>query len=111
MGLSFVVPARNTLKISRWPPRGGPLRRPQMPPLQGDAHTHRLDAQGLPRCPRNLLRRTEWPNVFISYGPWPDRDTVARWRSSDDFKSHLLAISETLERFEPLLLEHLATKR
>lgn len=58
-----------------------------------------------------LLRDTERPNVFISFGPWPDKETVARWRASDDFQKHLAAIRETLERFQPLLLEHVATKR
>ncbi len=67
--------------------------------------------KAFPGAHGTLLRDTERPNVFISYGPWPDRDTVARWRSSNDFKSHLAAISETLEGFEPLVLEHVATKR
>lgn len=58
-----------------------------------------------------LLRDSERPNVFISFGPWPDKETVARWRASDDFQKHLAAIRETLERFEPMLLEHVATKR
>lgn len=58
-----------------------------------------------------LLRDTERPNVFISFGPWPDKEAAARWRASDGFQEHLAAIRETLERFEPLLLEHVATKR
>ena len=58
-----------------------------------------------------LLRDTERPNVFISFGPWRDKDTAARWRASDDFQVHLATIRATLERFEPLLLEHVATKR
>ena len=58
-----------------------------------------------------LLRDTERPNVFISFGPWPDRDTVARWRGSDGFRTHLAAIQDTLESFDPLQLEHVVTKR
>ncbi len=58
-----------------------------------------------------LLRDTERRNVFISFGPWPDRDTATRWRASGDFQTHLAAIQETLERFDPMLLEHVATKR
>lgn len=58
-----------------------------------------------------LLRDTERPNVFISFGPWPDRETAARWRASDEFQERLAAIRETLERFEPMLLEHVVSKR
>jgi heme-degrading monooxygenase HmoA len=66
--------------------------------------------RAFPGAHGTLLRDTERPNVFISFGPWPDRDTAARWRASADFQTHLAAIRETLERFDPLLLEHVATK-
>ena len=49
--------------------------------------------------------------MFISFGPWPDKETVARWRASSGFQDHLAVIRETLERFEPLLLEHVVTKQ
>ena len=57
-----------------------------------------------------LLRDTERPNVFISFGRWPNRETAGRWRASAEFQGHVTAIGETLELFEPLLLEHVATK-
>ena len=66
--------------------------------------------EAFPGARGTLLRDTERANVFISFGPWPDRDTAARWRGADDFRRHLAAITETLERFDPLLLEHVATK-
>ncbi|MCA1708153.1 MAG: hypothetical protein LC808_34715 [Actinobacteria bacterium] len=65
--------------------------------------------RAFPGAHGTLLRDTERPNV--SCGPWPDRDAVARWRAAEDLRTNLAAIRETLERFEPLLLEHVATKR
>lgn len=64
-----------------------------------------------PGAQGTLLRDVERTNVFISFGPWPDRDTAVRWRASDEFQTRLATIRETLERFEPVLLEHVATKR
>jgi antibiotic biosynthesis monooxygenase (ABM) superfamily enzyme len=57
-----------------------------------------------------LLRDSQRPNVFISFGPWPDSETATRWRSSEEFRGHLDRIMETLQRFEPLLLVHVTTK-
>ena len=57
-----------------------------------------------------LLRDTERPNVFISFGPWPDCEAAARWRASTEFQDHVAAIRETLELFEPLLLETVTSK-
>lgn len=48
-----------------------------------------------------VLRDTKEANVFISFGPWPARDAVARWRGSDDFQNYFAAIRQTLERFRP----------
>ena len=66
--------------------------------------------KAFPGARGTLLRDTERPNVFISFGPWPDRETAARWRASEEFQEHVAAIKETLELFEPLLLEPVATK-
>lgn len=57
-----------------------------------------------------LLRDTARPNVFISFGPWTDRETAARWRASPEFQKRVAAITETLELFEPLLLEPVTSK-
>ena len=57
-----------------------------------------------------MLREAERPNVFISFGPWPDRETTVRWRASEEFQRHVAAIGETLELFQPLLLEPVASK-
>ena len=43
--------------------------------------------QGVSGGPGTLLRDTERPNVFIRFGPCPDRDTAARWRASDEFQT------------------------
>ncbi len=63
-----------------------------------------------PAARGTLARDLERPNVFLSFGPWPDRETAARWRGSEEFQIHLAAIRETLEHFEPLLLEQVAIK-
>lgn len=66
--------------------------------------------KAFPGARGTLLRDTDRPNVFISFGPWPDQDTAARWRASAEFHQHVAAIKETLELFEPVLLEPVATK-
>ena len=66
--------------------------------------------KAFPGARGTLLRDTERPNVFISFGPWPNRDTAVRWRASPEFQKNLAAIRETLELFEPLLLEPVTTK-
>ena len=66
--------------------------------------------KAFPGARGTLLRDMERPNVFISFGPWPDRETAARWRASEEFQRHVAAIRETLELFQPLLLELVATK-
>ena len=66
--------------------------------------------KAFPGARGTLLRDTERPNVFISFGPGPDRETAARWRASAEFQKHVAAMRETLELFQPLLLEHVATK-
>jgi len=64
-----------------------------------------------PGARATLLRDAERPNVFISFGPWPDSETVARWRASPEFQEHLDTIRETLASFEARSLEHVATKQ
>ncbi|HVM09847.1 MAG TPA: antibiotic biosynthesis monooxygenase [Acidimicrobiales bacterium] len=58
-----------------------------------------------PSARGRLLRDVERPHVFISFGPWPDRETALRWRGSSEFQEHLAAIRATLHSFEPLMME------
>lgn len=48
-----------------------------------------------------LLRDTTRPNVFYSFGPWPDEQTIERWRDSDGFQEHLSRIRDLVDAFEP----------
>lgn len=57
-----------------------------------------------------LLRSTEEPNVFVSFGPWADADQAARWRSAPGFGERMAVIQPLLERFEPQLLSFVMTK-
>ena len=52
-----------------------------------------------------LLRDREHPNVFVSFGRWPDLDAVERFRSSKAFREGVPAMQELLERFEPRTLD------
>lgn len=52
-----------------------------------------------------LVRDRDDPNVFLSFGPWPDAVTAAAWRSHPEFQAHVGRIRESLESFEPRLLD------
>lgn len=56
-----------------------------------------------------LLRDTETPQMFYSFGPWPDVETIERWRESEGFKQRIAAIRPLLKEFEPHLLHEAAS--
>jgi quinol monooxygenase YgiN len=58
----------------------------------------------VPEAP-TLLRVHDRPNVFISFGPWPDDAAVERFRSSAAFTEGVAAIQPLLEQFEPTTLD------
>jgi quinol monooxygenase YgiN len=55
-----------------------------------------------------LLRDQEHPNVFFSFGPWSDLETVGRWRGSEGFKQGVARMRQFLESFEPYTLDPVA---
>jgi quinol monooxygenase YgiN len=55
-----------------------------------------------------LLRDRDQPNVFFSFGPWPDLETVGRWRGSDGFQQRISTIRGLLESFEAHTLDPVA---
>jgi quinol monooxygenase YgiN len=55
--------------------------------------------------PPSLLRDRERPNVFVTFGPWPDDRAVERFRSSAAFREGVAAMSDLLESFEPRTLD------
>jgi hypothetical protein len=50
-----------------------------------------------------LLRDREHPNVFRSFGPWPDLETVGRFRA--EIESRIGEMNDLLERFETFTLD------
>jgi quinol monooxygenase YgiN len=58
-----------------------------------------------PTAQGTLLRDQQQPNVFFSFGPWPDLETVERWRGSEGFKQSSSRMRAFLESFEPHTLD------
>ncbi|WP_412537881.1 antibiotic biosynthesis monooxygenase [Longispora sp. K20-0274] len=48
-----------------------------------------------------LLRDRADPQHFVSFGAWPDAETVARWRASREFGEHVERLKEHLDGFVP----------
>jgi hypothetical protein len=50
-----------------------------------------------------LLRDRDRPNLFRSFGPWPDLETIERFRT--EIGPHVGAMSDMLENFETFTLD------
>jgi heme-degrading monooxygenase HmoA len=61
-------------------------------------------AEGLAASAK-LLRDVDDPSRFISFGPWETLEAIRRWRTLEGFQSHVAALSEVVEDFEPRTLE------
>jgi heme-degrading monooxygenase HmoA len=48
-----------------------------------------------------LLRDRDDPLRYVSFGPWPSVEIVARWRAHPEFQAHLKRIMKSVARFEP----------
>jgi heme-degrading monooxygenase HmoA len=48
-----------------------------------------------------LLRDRDAPTQFISFGSWPDEQTVAQWRGQPEFGAHVADLNQHLEDFRP----------
>jgi quinol monooxygenase YgiN len=59
----------------------------------------------IPLSSATLLRDRERPNVFITFGPWPDVEAVERVRASAAFREGVGGMQEILESFEPQTLD------
>ncbi|MFD1078344.1 putative quinol monooxygenase [Longispora fulva] len=49
----------------------------------------------------HLLRDQADPQHYISFGGWPDADTLARWRSSPQFGEHVGRLRAHVDGFVP----------
>jgi quinol monooxygenase YgiN len=56
-----------------------------------------------------LLQDESNPQRFISFGPWKDKETVERWRNTDEFKAFREKVKPLLESFQPNTLQVVAT--
>lgn len=52
-----------------------------------------------------FLRDVDDSSRFISFGPWETLEAIRRWRTLEGFQSHVAALSEVVEDFEPRTLE------
>lgn len=41
-----------------------------------------------------LLNDGEDPSHFVSFGSWPDEETIAQWRASDGFRQHMTKLRD-----------------
>jgi len=55
-----------------------------------------------------LLRDREHPNVFLSFGPWPDVDHVRQFRGSQQFTQAVAAMGPLLDDFQTRTLDEVA---
>ncbi len=60
--------------------------------------------QGLGASAR-LLRDTERPGTFVSFGPWASTSAVASWRARSGYHERVTRLQEVVESFEPHTLE------
>jgi quinol monooxygenase YgiN len=52
-----------------------------------------------------LLRDREQPNIFHSFGSWPDVETIERFRAADEFAQTITSLRPLLVDFEPRTLD------
>jgi heme-degrading monooxygenase HmoA len=57
-----------------------------------------------------LLRDRDHRSRFVSFGPWPDDQTVAAWRGSPGFQERVSRIRNFLEEFNPATLDPVAVQ-
>ena len=53
------------------------------------------------RAHGTLLRDTDIPGRFVSFGPWESLEEVQAWRASAAFQEGVARIRELLDGFEP----------
>jgi len=48
-----------------------------------------------------LLQDEKNPLRFISFGPWTSKETIQKWRDSNEFKNFAVTIKELCSDFQP----------
>ncbi len=59
-------------------------------------------------APPTLLRDRDRPNVFLSFGPWPNVAAIAAFRGSDLFQESVAAMDDLLDDFETRTLDEVS---
>jgi heme-degrading monooxygenase HmoA len=54
-----------------------------------------------PGATGRLLRDRAQPTRFVSFGPWPDEETIRAWRIDPRFDETLRLLREHLDDFQP----------
>lgn len=60
--------------------------------------------QGL-AAPALLLRDSESPHTFVSFGPWESIDAVRSWRSLPGYQERVARLCEVIDHFDAHTLE------
>jgi heme-degrading monooxygenase HmoA len=60
--------------------------------------------QGL-TAPAKLLRDSDDPSRFVSFGLWGSTDAIRRWRGAPGFHERVARLQEVLDDFDPRTLE------
>ena len=68
--------------------------------------THRQGFAGHGR----LLRDSEAPDTYISFGPWPDIRAVKNWRKLEGYHERVARLQEVVTSFEPRTFEVVADR-
>lgn len=65
------------------------------------AELGRLTIEEFPEAVGTLVRDRDAPNRFVSFGPWPDIETIEEWRAMPGFTETIENMTDVLESFRP----------
>jgi len=52
-----------------------------------------------------MVRDINYPNIFISMGPWENLDSIQKWRQSPEFAAAFRDFKDLCDKIEPHTLE------
>lgn len=58
-----------------------------------------------PQVTGTLLRRSDEPNVFVSFGPWPTRDAIERMRADPQVQEAMARVKACCTHADPATYE------
>jgi len=57
----------------------------------------------------HLLQDSDNPQLFISFGPWKDAESIKTWREDPEFKKFVAKAKELCDSFQPRSLRIVAS--